>query len=150
MQNDILNLEDLTENVEARRASAGKRFGNYIIDIIMFYIIVFVIATLYYLLFPAELYYEETTEQFNIADQIISLILFAVYMGILETVMKGRSFGKLITRTRAVNLDGSPISAKTAFLRGFSRAVPFCAFSALGSPCNPWQDRWTDTIVVTS
>ncbi|HEX9513187.1 MAG TPA: hypothetical protein VF939_22005 [Puia sp.] len=26
--------------------------------------------------------------------------------------------------------------------------VPFEVFSALGSPCHPWHDRWTDTLVI--
>ena len=69
-------------------------------------------------------------------------------MSIVETLLKGKSIGKFITGTRAVNFDGSRISSGTAFTRGFSRAVPFCAFSAFGTPCNPWQDRWSDTMVI--
>jgi uncharacterized RDD family membrane protein YckC len=63
-------------------------------------------------------------------------------------MLKGKSFGKFITKTRAVNLDGINISLGTAFGRGFTRIVPFCALSAFGKPCNPWQDRWTNTIVI--
>jgi uncharacterized RDD family membrane protein YckC len=69
-------------------------------------------------------------------------------MSIVEAIFKGRSIGKFITRTKAVNLDGSQLTTTAAFARGFSRAVPFCVFSALGNPCNPWQDRWTNTMVV--
>jgi len=69
-------------------------------------------------------------------------------MSFVEAVFRGKSLGKLITGTQAVNLDGSSISMATAFGRGFSRAVPFCAFSAFGNPSDPWQDRWTDTMVI--
>ena len=65
-----------------------------------------------------------------------------------ETLFKGKSFGKLITGTRAVNLDGSLITVRTAMLRALSRAVPFDVFSALGTTCNPWHDKWTDTMVM--
>jgi uncharacterized RDD family membrane protein YckC len=91
---------------------------------------------------------DDTSPFGSITDRIISLVLYGVYMGIVESIFKGKSLGKLITGTRAVNMDGSPISAGTAFSRGFSRAVPFCAFSAFGSPSNPWQDKWTDTLVI--
>ena len=85
---------------------------------------------------------------FGLADRIVSIFLYGVYMGIVEGLFKGKSLGKLITKTRAVNYDGSKISWSKAFGRGFSKAVPFCVFSALGSPCNPWQDRWTSTMVI--
>ena len=97
---------------------------------------------------PGTLYSISDTGGFALLDRLISLVLYALYMGTIEAVFKGKSLGKLITGTRAVNLDGSHISAGTAFTRGFSRAVPFCAFSAFGTPCNPWQDRWTNTMVV--
>jgi uncharacterized RDD family membrane protein YckC len=82
--------------------------------------------------------------------QILALPAYALMMGLFETILKGKTIGKLITRTTAVNRDGSQISTATAFKRGFLRAVPFCAFSALGSPSNPWQDKWTDTMVVNN
>jgi uncharacterized RDD family membrane protein YckC len=79
---------------------------------------------------------------------LISLIFYALYMGLVEGVFKGKSLGKLITGTKAVNMDGSKISFATAFARGCSRAVPFCVFSAFGTPCYPWQDKWTNTLVI--
>jgi uncharacterized RDD family membrane protein YckC len=85
---------------------------------------------------------------FNLIDRIVSLFLFAIYMGTIEAITKGRSIGKYITGTKAVNNDGSLISISTAFKRGFSRAVPFEPFSALGSPSLPWHDKWTDTYVI--
>jgi uncharacterized RDD family membrane protein YckC len=63
-------------------------------------------------------------------------------------VFRGKSIGKLITGTKAVNEDGSDISFGKAFARGFSRAVPFDAFSALGDPSYPWHDKWTNTYVI--
>ncbi|MFT3979329.1 MAG: RDD family protein [Ferruginibacter sp.] len=139
------------ETPQLVRADTGKRFLNYIIDAIAFYILVFLVSIVIALLAPDLLqsYVEDDRPAgFSLLDNIISLVLYAVYMGILEAVTKGKSLGKLITGTRAVNLDGSKISAATAFGRGFSRAVPFAAFSALGTPCNPWQDKWTNTMVI--
>ena len=122
---------------------------NYIIDVIVFYLLFVGIGFMIALISPATLdSIPEESIGFGLIDRIITMIFYAIYMSIIESVFKGKSLGKLITQTRALNLDGSKISAKTAFARGFSRAVPFCVFSALGTPCEPWQDRWTNTMVV--
>jgi uncharacterized RDD family membrane protein YckC len=136
------------ENVYVR-ASAGKRFLNYLIDVIAFYIVVFGTFVLIAINSPASV--DDLTDGgpgSELIGRVLALIGYAFFMSIVEAVTNGKSLGKLITGTRAINLDGSNISASTAFGRGFSRAVPFCVFSAFGTPCDPWQDRWTDTMVI--
>ena len=140
---DLLTIENYFV-----RADAGKRFLNFLLDLVLFYILTIFIGVVFVLLFPSSLQGLEANDSFGFFDRIVTLVLYAVYMSVIETVFKGKSLGKVITRTRAVNLDGSRISTGTAFARGFSRAVPFCAFSAFGSPCSPWQDKWTDTMVI--
>ncbi len=131
------------------RANAGKRLLNYLIDVVAFYVIALAFGIILEMLFPGSLDRLASDDAgFDLIDRIASLAMYAIYMSVVEAVLKGKSLGKYITQTRALNLDGSRISTKTAFTRGFSRAVPFCAFSALGTPCNPWQDRWTNTMVV--
>jgi uncharacterized RDD family membrane protein YckC len=143
--NDLLSLENYLV-----RAETGKRFLNYMIDVIVFYILVFAVGVVLAVLSPAiaQSFAEGESNSFNLLDRLLALLFYAIYMSIVEGLFKGKSLGKLITRTRAVNMDGSRISWTTAFARGFSRAVPFCVFSAFGSPCDPWQDRWTDTMVI--
>ncbi len=131
------------------RAETGKRFLNYLIDVLVFYAVIFLVFFLIALSAPESvdgLLAED--DSFGLMERILALIGYAVYMSIMEAMFKGKSLGKLITGTRALNLDGSRISTATAFARGFSRAVPFCVFSAFGSPCDPWQDKWTNTMVV--
>lgn len=144
------NNEDLLE-IEQNyiRADAGKRFLNYLIDVIVYYILMIGSGILLVLIAPSAVdSLANSNTGFAFFDRIISLFFYAIYMSIVETLLKGKSVGKYITGTRAVNLDGSRISSGTAFTRGFSRAVPFCVFSAFGTPCNPWQDRWSDTMVI--
>ena len=141
---DLLTIEDFHE-----RSTAGKRFVNYLIDVFIFYLLFFILGILIALISPTSVeMFTNDSPGFGLLDRLITLVLYALYMSIVEAIFKGKSLGKLITKTRAVNLDGSQISASTAFARGFSRAVPFCAFSAFGSPCNPWQDKWTNTMVI--
>jgi uncharacterized RDD family membrane protein YckC len=131
------------------QASSSKRFANYIIDVIVFYVIAIVIGILIALSSPETIESLDTESPMgSLTDRLISLVFFGIYGGIMEGLLKGRSIGKFITRTRAVNQDGTTISFGTAFIRGFSRAVPFNAFSALGTPCFPWHDRWSNTYVI--
>ena len=128
-------LDDM--DVHLVRAGAGQRFANYIIDYISFIIFLVLMA----LVLPGEVGY-------IVFVPFVPYVLYGLYSSTVEALTKGKSLGKLITGTRAVRIDGSPISAGTAFQRGFSRLVPFEAFSALGDGTNPWHDRWTDTYVI--
>ena len=131
------------------RASTGKRLANYLIDLVLFYVLLFLLGIVLALVSPSFTdFVTNDRPGFGLLDRLITLLLYAVYMSIVEAVFHGKSLGKLITRTKAVNPDGSQISTAKAFERGFSRAVPFCAFSAFGDPCDPWQDRWTNTMVI--
>jgi uncharacterized RDD family membrane protein YckC len=148
-QFDFQQKDLLADEVFYERASTGKRLANYIIDMIVFYLIMIVVGILVAAVWPNTFdAFVNDSSGFNLLDRLFSLLLYGLFMSVVEAVLKGRSVGKLITKTRAVNLDGSPITAGTAFSRGFSRAVPFCVFSAFGDPCNPWQDKWTATMVV--
>ena len=130
------------------RASNNKRLGNYIIDLVVFYSLFVLFGILMVFVSPETIDRIPDDPGFDLVDRLITLFLYGLYMSVTEAIFKGNTLGKIITGTRAVNLDGSPISVKTAFGRGFSKAVPFCAFSALGSPCIPWQDKWTNTMVI--
>lgn len=145
INNDM--LINLDEHIV--RAETGKRFLNYIIDLALFYVLIVGLGILLVIVFPSSAgWMAEASSGFGIIDRLLTILFYGVYMFLIEALFKGKSLGKLITRTRAVNTDGSNISVSTALARGFSRAVPFCVFSAFGTPCNPWQDKWTDTIVM--
>jgi uncharacterized RDD family membrane protein YckC len=145
-QDDILfDIESAPE-----RANAGRRLANYIIDLIAFYAFLFMVGIAMALVSPetADSFAEDSAGNVFL-ERIVVLFIYGLFMGAIEALFKGKSIGKWITGTRAVMEDGSPISTKTAFLRGLSRAVPFNAFSALGGGGypNPWHDRWNNSIV---
>lgn len=130
------------------RAETAKRLLNYIIDLISFYAVFFVFGIILAIVEPDVVNGIAEAEGFGLVDRVITLAFYGLYMGTIEAIFKGKSLGKYFSKTRAVNLDGSQITTSTAFIRGFSRAVPFAVFSAFGSPCNPWQDKWSDTMVI--
>lgn len=130
-------------------AGHGLRFANLLIDLLSFYAIVFCVIVVLTVISP------ETTQSIlaplenKYVERFFTLLLFGIYIGVVEAIFGGRTLGKLITGTKAVNLDGTSITVPKAFLRGIIRAVPFNPMSALGGHgCNPWHDRWTDTEVI--
>ena len=145
--------QGLFDDVQYRlvQASMGKRFLNYLIDVIVFGVLIFialmVIATFNPQLIETLIKKNETGD-LSFVQQLLIQVIYGTYMFIVEALFKGKSLGKLITGTRAVKQDGSPLMLREAQLRGLCRMVPFNAFSALGNPSFPWHDRWTRTYVI--
>lgn len=138
----------LADTISLNQASRGKRFANYLIDLIVFYIIAIIIFAILAVTGVTGDLFQNETPAVNLLDRLMTMIILGILWGSTEALFKGKTLGKAITGTRAVNEDGTPISAQTAFLRGFSRIVPFEAFSAFGDPSYPWHDRWTHTYVI--
>ncbi|QDW27454.1 RDD family protein [Pedobacter sp. KBS0701] len=115
----------------------------YIIDTIVFYIVSFGLGIVIGILKPNLLVGVD-----DLSLRLVLLLFYGIVMFMTEAMSNGRSIGKLITGTRAVNVDGTDMSFQKAFVRNIVRAIPFNALSALGTPSIPWHDRWSDTMVV--
>jgi hypothetical protein len=150
MNNDSTHFsETIDAGSQLVYASTLKRFLNLIIDLALFFLIIIGVGVVLIFLAPETLAtYMVYSEANGLVERLFSIMLYAVIMGLTEGFTNGRSLGKLITGTRAVNEDGTSISFGTALKRGFIRALPFVQFSAFGNPCLPWQDRWTNTCVI--
>ncbi|HVI47959.1 MAG TPA: RDD family protein [Chitinophaga sp.] len=139
----------LQEEYHLVMASTGKRLANYLIDMLVFYAFIFLLFMMLAVVNPYVMaLFDDESPGFKYLDRLLGLVLYGLFMGLVEGLFKGRSLGKLITGTRAVNNDGTEISFATGFKRGLSRMVPFEVFSAFGNPCHPWHDKWTQTEVV--
>lgn len=144
-QQDI--LEDAGPGMELEDASVGQRLANYIIDFLVFYALIFAVAFVAAALVPgAAEFFASLEDTPSIMDRIYTLISYGLYMSFVEAIFKGRSLGKLITRTAAISEEGERLTFKKAFSRGLVRMVPFDQLSALGG--RPWHDRWTGTRVI--
>ncbi|WP_119081192.1 RDD family protein [Chitinophaga alhagiae] len=142
------STQDLLANeVSLEMAGSGKRLANYLIDLASFYVVMFMLGIVLGVLYPPLFDYVDRPGG-ELLDRLFTLLLYGLYMGTVEALFKGKTLGKMITGTVAVNQDGTPLSAGTAFKRGMIRAIPFNALSGLGTPCHPWQDKWSDTLVV--
>ena len=138
-----MNASDI--NLEYCRASSGQRLANYLIDLVAFYVILFFLGMITEILLPGSM---SDMNVDPIIDRVITIIIYGLIMFVIEMAFQGKSLGKLITGTRAVTQDGATLSFEKCLIRNFVRAIPFNALSALGSPCAPWHDKWSDTLVV--
>lgn len=148
MQTEDANILD-DVHYTLHQASGGKRFANYLVDWIGFYVLwmLFLAKLLGWILFWLNFPVTNSTAVYGIAYLSV-FISFGLLVGGIEAATGGKTLGKLITGTRAVMEDGSRLTPKKALLRYLVRLVPFEAFSALGSPSYPWHDRWTKTLVI--
>jgi uncharacterized RDD family membrane protein YckC len=146
-------VKDLFDDMQYKlvQASMGKRFLNYLIDVIVFGVLLFIALMITASLNPQivqTFIKKNEMGEFSFVEQMLIQVIYGTYMFIVEALFKGKSLGKLITGTRAVKQDGMPVAVREAQLRGLCRMVPFNAFSALGTPSYPWHDRWTKTYVI--
>jgi len=143
-------LEDLEKEVSLDPADKGLRFVNYLVDIILYIVLLFAIEMLYAIVAisqnQSDLVQEEAGTP-SFAVYAFSYLFFVVYYTLSEGVSDGRTLGKLITNTVAVRRDGKPFTFKDALLRSLCRLIPFEPLAALFS-FEPWHDSITNTTVV--
>ncbi len=145
MENTILdNLVDERE-IDLTPASTGKRFLNYLIDVIAYYFVVIVIVM--GTMFSGNQSIAEEAASESLLANVFALLLFFAYYTVMEATFDGKTLGKFITRTRAVRDDGSALGWDKAALRSICRFIPFEPFSLLGGG-RGWHDSIAKTVVV--
>lgn len=129
-------------------ASTGQRLLNYVIDLIVFYILAALIGFFVGAAFATSISDGETSGAigFITITYLLVFVIFFVYYTFLEG-SKGKTLGKMITKTKVIREDGEPMTFGKALLRTLCRLVPFEFISAfLGQKM--WHDQWTGTITV--
>lgn len=142
------------DHVQYTEASQGSRFLNFLIDNLFMrfalsYAVGYAVGYLLLAIAPDFLMLianDERTAEYYLLVLIVGYFNYLVYYTICEAAFKGYTLGKLITGTKAIRNDGSPLAFKDALFRSLSRIVPFEVFSGLG--VRPWHDTWTNTTVV--
>jgi uncharacterized RDD family membrane protein YckC len=129
-------------------ATVGQRLANYIIDAIAFYILLMIIMFIGGSALAGNI---EAGDGSGIASILIGTyaITFAVIFGYYTLLegSKGKTLGKLVTKTKVVTQSGEAMTYGKAFLRTLCRLVPFEFISVfLGQKM--WHDEWTKTMVV--
>lgn len=143
MQTEVLDAGgDLSTEKDPRDyvASNGKRFGNLIVDTIIYYLLIIILSLLFYAI-------DVDVEAYAGLNLLITLSSSFLYYFGLES-MNGKTIGKYLTKTRVVYMDGSTPTNGTIAKRALCRFIPFDAFSFLSSNPIGWHDKFSDTIVI--
>jgi uncharacterized RDD family membrane protein YckC len=140
-------MAKLLQVVEKNKASKGKRLANYLIDLILFYLVFTVVVLIIGALsgdFEGSMMRLENTSR--LVDTLQTMGAYFVFTFLLEYATKGRSIGKYVTGTAVVKTDGTPLTVTDYLLRNLYRIVPFDALSFFGN--SGWHDSWSSTRVV--
>ncbi|MEY8761906.1 RDD family protein [Chryseobacterium tongliaoense] len=131
--------------VEDHRAEKNIRLANYFIDLVVFYIIYFILLTVLFIVSPA---FNSWISNLNpIADRFMSVMFYIFYIFLMESLMKGRSIGKLITGTKVIMIDGTAPSLGDYFIRNIIRGIVLIdQLSFLGE--TGLHDNWSGTRVI--
>lgn len=122
-------------------ASQGKRFANYLLDAIGFWIFA---AILGFVL--ALVGFFDLLENMN--DVVLGLILVLGYYVFFEGIWS-KTPAKWITKTHVVMEDGSKPAFGNIMGRTLARLIPFEPFSFFGKqPPRGWHDRLSKTLVI--
>lgn len=131
-------------------ASKGERFLNFIIDLLIIYIIaVCIVATINII--------GDVTNSYGASNWVKSLslienlffglIILFIYYAFTEMYFS-RTFAKYFTKTIVVRVNGSKPSAKNFMIRTVSRLNPIDPFSFLGKTERGLHDTLSATYVV--
>lgn len=144
-----IESKEIEKEILLKTASQGKRFANYLLDLIFFIIFSFIfgiILGIVLLIFsPSSVYIFE--EENKLLDYLLGFISGMIYYSVLESTT-GRTIAKYITNTKVVNEEGEKPDFRTILLRSFCRFIPFEPFSFLGSDSSGWHDKISKTHVV--
>ncbi|MBW8359824.1 MAG: RDD family protein [Weeksellaceae bacterium] len=140
-------MAKLLQVVERNKAANGKRFANYLIDLIIFYLVFTVVVLIIGALsgdFEGFLMKLENTSR--LVDTLQTMGAYFAFTFLMEYATTGRSIGKYVTGTAVVKTDGTPLTVTDYLLRNLYRIVPFDALSFFGN--TGWHDKWSSTRVI--
>ncbi len=135
-----------------RLAAKNKRFINYFVDFIVVFFL-FVLSRFVISFFSGftgidihKLMEEELG--FGLYLNSVFIIIQTMYYTFSE-FFSGKTFGKLLTNTHVVKVNGDKLDFKTSFIRSLARLIPVDAFSYLDKS-RGWHDSISKTCVVNN
>ncbi|MFV8376359.1 RDD family protein [Flavobacterium sp. LB1P71] len=131
-------------------ASKSQRFLNFLIDLLIIYIIGITIGTTITII--GDLTHSYAASNWvkalsPIENSFFGLVILFFYYGLTEMYFS-RTFAKYFTETLVVKHDGSKPNMKSVIIRTVSRLIPFEPFSFLAGDSRGWHDTLSVTYVV--
>ncbi len=121
-------------------ASQGKRFLNWVIDLICIYILNIIIAWLFW-------WYDESTYIDEWSWQALWIGVLLLYYCFFETVFSKTPW-KRITKTKVVDIHWKSLGFLHVLGRSVCRFIPFDALSFLWKNAIWWHDTLSNTRVI--
>ena len=122
-------------------ASSTLRSFNFIIDIVAIFLIYVSIIYMIQKLFKII-----STREILFVNRTTALVVFILYFILTENMFQ-KTLGKVITKTKVVNLDGEKPNFVEITVRTFSRLIPFDSISYLYC-ISGFHDKLSKTIVI--
>lgn len=132
-------------------ATGWQRFGNYIVDMIFIYLIIFLLTAILSIItvfFDSYGFVEWIDTMGDLEGYLIYFSIMLSYYIFFET-FSSRSLAKYITGTIVVLEDGSKPDLATIVKRSLCRLIPLEHLSFLSSNARGWHDSISDTYVVS-
>jgi uncharacterized RDD family membrane protein YckC len=144
-----LKLKVIENEVNDKMASQGKRFLNYLLDLvfIMIFIFAFYLIFLIILTIVAPSIVSDIEEGNKLFQYLVSFIVSMIYYTSFEAAT-GRSIAKYITKTKVVTEIGEKPNFKIIVVRSLCRFIPLDAFSFLFNDGSGWHDTISNTKVI--
>jgi len=143
-------MEKPVNIIPVKLAPVYKRLVNYIIDVIICYIIA-LLTDQAGIALDANYGYDGLV----LGPPIIGNLKFAMFLAVIQIVyyglfetLTGRTIGKYATETRVIARDGSVPDSNAIFLRTLCRQIPFEFISFIGIIPMGWHDSLSKTLVV--
>ena len=144
-----LELEKIENEINDKMASQGKRFLNYLLDLVFIVIFIlvfyFILGIILALVAPSTL--SNMEEGNKLLQYLVSFIVSMIYYTSFETVT-GKSIAKYITKTKVVTEIGEKPNFKMIAIRSLCRFIPLEAFSFLFNDGSGWHDTISSTKVI--
>ena len=115
-------------------ASAGQRFLTYLIDLVIYYVIIFVFGLIIGM-----------TSEGILA--IIPLLAFFAYYAVMEHML-GQTVGKIVTKTKVIKRNNKKANFLNIFSRSILRLIPFDSFSYLFGTEQGFHDLLSGTKLI--
>ena len=129
--------KDVLKNI----ASSTLRSFNFIIDIVAIFLIYVSIIYMIQKLFKII-----STREILFVNRTTALVVFILYFILTENMFQ-KTLGKVVTKTKVVNLDGEKPNFVEITVRTFSRLIPFDSISYLYC-ISGFHDKLSKTIVI--
>jgi uncharacterized RDD family membrane protein YckC len=150
---EVLDEIEIIDNSDRNFKAAAKikRFINYVIDTIVYYIFIIAMGFLYGVF--SSLFASDSSSLTNSSNEdlwFLFLTVFSIlgYYTFFEYFLQGKTVGKYVTKTRAVRLNNQRLLFKDALIRSLCRFIPFEAFSFLISGEGGLHDGIAKTRVI--